>query len=376
MRLPLTRPDIRSEQVSADLAAIIDSGTLTKGPFVAEFERLLAARLGVEFCFTTTSATTALHLSLVAGGIQAGDEVLVSDFTFPATANAVVQVGATPVFVDCLAGSYTLDVEHAASLVTDRTRAIIPVDPFGQPADLAAVADLARSAGLFVVEDAACAIGAAWSDRPCGSWPQTGCFSFHPRKVITTGEGGAISTDDPDLADRIAVLRNHGGRLVGGKQVFEDCGFNYRMSELQAALGASQMRRLDDILEGRARPAKLYHDVLASSPWVTTPSFPPEASPVWQSFVVEVRAGISREDLRHELAAVGIETTLGTYALHTQPAYERFGCRPGMLPNSQRLQEQTLTLPLFAAMGEDEVSAVATALDASVETIEGRGYRR
>ena len=374
--LPLTRPDLRFEEVSADLESIIDSGTLTKGPYVAEFEKLLAARLGVAFCFTTTSATTALHLSLIAGGIVPGDEVLVSDFTFPASANAVVQSGATPVFVDCSPGSYTLDVEHAASLVSDRTRAIMPVDPFGQPADLAAVAELARRAELFVVEDAACAIGAAWSDRPCGSWPQTGCFSFHPRKVITTGEGGAISTNDPDLADRIAVLRNHGGRLAEGKIVFEDCGFNYRMSELQAALGVAQMRRLDEILDARARPVDLYRDVLSSSPWVTYPASPPEATPVHQSFVVEVRTGISREDLRLELATLGIETTLGTYALHTQPAYQRFGYQPGMLPNSQRLQSQTLTLPLFAGMGEREVATVAAALDASVERIEGRRVGR
>jgi len=367
-RLPLIRPDIGFAEVEADLRAILDSGQLTSGPYVRRFEAALAEAVGVRHAISTTSATTALHLGLVALGVGPGDEVLVSDFTFPASGNVVVEVGAVPVLVDCRAGGFDLDVEHAASLVNDRTRAVLAIDPFGQPADLPALVDLCRAHGLHLVEDAACALGASRQGTACGAWPDVGCFSFHPRKVVTTGEGGAVTTDDDALADRLRLLRNHGGRrgpAVGLE--FVEHGFNYRLSEIPAALGLAQMGRLDAILADRARTASCYDQRLAGVAGVTVPATPPGS--VWsnQSYVVLLDEAVDRDAVVAALAASDIETTLGTYALHAQPAFARYGYAPGDLERSWAAQQRSLTLPIVPAMPDHQVDRVVDALAAAIE---------
>ena len=207
LALPCTDQDELEE-----IRAVLATGYLTQGPKVAEFERLVAARVGSRYAFAMSSCTTALHLSLVVAGVGPGDEVLVSDFTFPATANVVVQQGARPVLVDIDLDTLAMSVDDAATRVTARTKAIVPVHPFGLAADMDPILALAARHGLAVIEDAATAIGATYWGRPCGSLGQLGCFSFHPRKVITTGEGGMITTSDEGLAERIRLLRSHGGR--------------------------------------------------------------------------------------------------------------------------------------------------------------------
>lgn len=367
-RLPLIRPDITFAEVEADLRAILDSGQLTSGPYVQRFEAALAEAVGVRHAVSTTSATTALHLGLVALGIGPGDEVLVSDFTFPASGNVVAQVGAVPVLVDCRPGAFDLDVDHAASLVTERTRAVLAVDPFGQPADLPALVELCRARGLHLVEDAACALGASRSGTACGAWPDLGCFSFHPRKVVTTGEGGAVTTDDDDLADRLRLLRNHGGRrgpAVGLE--FVDNGFNYRLGEIPAALGLAQMARLDAILADRARTAACYDERLHRVKGVTVPATPPGS--VWsnQSYVVLLDDEVDRDAVVAAMASHGIETTLGTYALHAQPAFARYGYAPGDLRESWAAQQRSLTLPIVPSMPLDEVDRVVDALAVAID---------
>lgn len=364
--LPIIRPDVTFDEVADDVRSILDSGLLTGGPFVARFERLLADRLGVAEAVATTSATTALHLSLVAIGVQPGDEVLVSDFTFPATGNVVVQLGARPVLVDSRTDAFDLDVEVAAGLVTSRTRAIVPVDPFGQPADYAAVKRLAEESGIAVVQDAACALGSVQDGVPCGSWPWPTCFSFHPRKVVTTGEGGVITTDDPTLAERLRLLRSHGGVSADVGMTFLENGFNYRLAEVPAAIGLAQLVRLDAIIADRRATAARYEELLASVEGVVLRL--PGDSEQWsyQSFVVLLDDGVDRDSVVTALRSKGIETTLGTYALHSHPAFARFGYHPGDLPNSWLAQQQSLTLPLLPSMSASDLDRVVDGLSSAV----------
>ena len=366
MKLPLIRPDITYEEVAADVEAILRSGQLTSGPYVAAFEAQIAAAVGVEHAVTTTSATTALHLALAAVGVLPGDEVLVSDFTFPASGNVIVQLGAIPVLVDSEPDRFVLDLDDAKSKVTARTRAIMPVDPFGQPAPMTAVVELANAHDLAVVEDAACALGSSIDGKACGSWPGAGCFSFHPRKVVTTGEGGAVATNDAALAARLRLLRNHGGEPGGVGQNFVENGFNYRLGEIPAALGSAQLRRLDEIIGDRRRAAACYSRALDGVVGVTVPH--PAENELWthQSFVVMLDDAIDRDGVQRALGAREIETTLGTYAMHAHPSFARFGYSPGDLPNAWRYQQQSLTLPLPPRLTEADVERVVRELEVAI----------
>ncbi len=366
--IPIIRPDVAFADVADDFEQILDSGQLTGGPFVAAFEAAIANRVGVEHAITTTSATTALHLCLAALGVGPGDEVLVSDFTFPASGNVIVELGATPVLVDSAADSFALDVDLAAELVTERTKAIMPVHPFGQPADLEAIGRLAADHDLVVVEDAACALGSSWRDVACGS-AHPGCFSFHPRKVVTTGEGGAVTTDDPALADRLRLLRSHGAVPAAVGMEFVANGYNARLGELPAALGLSQMARLDGILADRRMTARRYDELLADVPCIEARAEP--AGQIWshQSYVVMLGEEVGRDDVVRALRSRGIETTLGTYAMHAHPAFARFGYAAGDLPNSYRAQRRSLTLPLLPRMDPESVELVVAELAVIVEEL-------
>jgi len=364
--IPLTRPLVDFDDVLEDFRRIVESGQLTGGEYVAGFEADVAAYVGVAHAVATTSATTALHLALAAAGVGAGDEVLVSDFTFPASGNAIAQCGATPVLVDCAAGSFLLDLEDAERRITPRTRALMAVDPFGQPCDLAAAAALCEQHGLRLIEDAACALGAEAGGRRCGAFAGAAAFSFHPRKIITTGEGGMVTTDDPALAERLALLRNHGGTRAEVGMRFEAHGFNYRMSELQAAMGRAQMRRLDELLAGRRAAARAYDRALTDVGAVSVPAAGSQGA-TYQSYVLLLADGIDRDAVSLALRAAGIETTLGTYAMHAHPAFAHYGYRAGDLPHSHRAQEQSLTVPLWPGMGEEVVEEVVAALVAAVE---------
>lgn len=365
-RIPLTRPLTDFDDVAEDFRRIVESGILTGGPFVAGFEADVAAYVGATHAVATTSATTALHLVMIASGLGRGDEVLVSDFTFPASGNTIAQCGALPVLVDCLPDSFLLDLDHAETLVTSRTRALMVVDPFGQPCDLDGAAALAERHGLLLIEDAACALGAHRGERRCGSWPGAGCFSFHPRKIITTGEGGMVTTSDANLAERMRLLRSHGGvRTPVGLQ-FEEHGFNYRLSELQAALGRAQMLRLEEMLAGRRTAAQAYECALAPLEDLDLPVSQGPGS-TFQSFVVMLRDGIDRDQVTVAMRDAGIETTLGTYAMHAHPAFASYGYQPGDLPHSHRAQRQSLTLPLWPAMSNDVIERVATELSTALQ---------
>lgn len=363
--IPLIRPDLRFEEVAADIERIIDSGILTNGKYVEELELAVAERVGAEHAVATTSATTAMHLGLACHEIGAGDEVLISDFTFPATGNVVASLGATPVLVDSRSDTFCLDVERALDLVTPRTRAIIAVHPFGQPVGLDELALFVDKAGIVCIEDAACALGSYDQGRHCGSL-FTGCFSFHPRKVVTTGEGGMLTTNDDVLADRARRLRNHGGIPSRPAMEFVDRGFNYRMAEVPAAMGLAQLRRLDAILEHRRSVAAAYQRDLERVEGIDLRLELPGQTWSFQSFVVMVADNIDRDSIITAMRARGVETTIGTYALHSQPAYAGYGYAPGDLPNSFAAQGNSLTLPLPPDLSDSGVDRVVQALKESI----------
>ena len=363
LALPCTDDDEINE-----LRDVLASGHLAQGPKAVEFERLVARRVGTKYAFATTSGTTALHLSLVALSIGPGDEVAVADFTFPATANVVVQQGATPVLVDIDLDTFTINIDDLAAKITSRCKAIMPVHAFGLSADMDPVIELARTHRLSVVEDAACAIGATYFGKPCGGMGTLGCFSFHPRKMITTGEGGMIATDDDSIAERIRLLRNHGGIPNGNRCIFEEAGFNYRMSDLQAAVGVAQMRKLDTLIAGKLELAARLDEKLRAVDGVTVRPQPAWGGNIFQSYVVLLDEAIDRDVVIRTMKEKGIETTLGTYALHAEPFFQKaYGYRPGELPNSYRAYRNALTLPLYPPMVEADLDKIVHALKWAIQ---------
>ncbi|OPZ90782.1 MAG: UDP-4-amino-4-deoxy-L-arabinose--oxoglutarate aminotransferase [candidate division TA06 bacterium ADurb.Bin417] len=306
-----------------------------------------------------SSGTAALHLSLLACGIGPGDEVLVPAFTFPATANVVELAGARPVLVDVDPESFNLDPDRLEAALTPRTRAIMPVHLFGNPAEMEAILALAGKHGLAVIEDAAGAFGSRGRDRACGSFGAAGCFSFHPRKLITTGEGGLVVTGDPALADRLRRLRNHGLDAAGA---FQAAGFNYRMTELAAALGLNQLPEVDRMLAERQELAAAYRSRLAGLPGLAFQRVAGDSLSAWQAFVVRID-GRENRPLVAELKRAGVEANIGTYAIHRLDYYARkYGYRPEDYPNADRLYRFCLALPFYNGIPAPDLEVSARAL--------------
>ncbi|HOD04987.1 MAG TPA: DegT/DnrJ/EryC1/StrS family aminotransferase [Anaerolineaceae bacterium] len=351
-----------------EITSVLSTGYLTQGPKTAQFEQAVADYVGCRHAFAMSSCTTALHLALASLDIAPGDEVLVADFTFPATANVVVQQGAVPVLVDICLDTWTIDPDDLARKITPRTRAIIGVDAFGCAADWDAVQAVADRHNLPVIEDAATAIGTTYHDRFCGNLTTLGCFSFHPRKVITTGEGGMITTNDDALADRIRLLRSHGGVRDGFWFRYEAAGYNYRLSDIQGALGVAQMEKLSWLISERRRLAALLCDRLTDISGIHLPVNPAWDGHIYQSFVILLDDRLDRNRLIARMRELGVETTLGTYALHDQPFYQRtFGYVSGQLPQSHKAFCQTVTLPLYPQLTLADLDLIAASLRQAVE---------
>ncbi len=360
MRLNIPFTDERELE---EISKVLATGYLTQGPKTAEFEQKVAEYIGCKYAFAMSSCTTALHLSLVVVGIQPGDEVLVSDFTFPATANVVVQLGAKPVLVDIDLDTFTMNPEDLQSKISGKTKAIIPVDAFGCAANYDPILKIAAENNLPIIEDAATAIGAKYNDRFCGNLTTLGCFSFHPRKVITTGEGGMITTNNPALVEKIKLLRSHGGVKVGSWYKYEAAGFNYRLSDIQGAIGVAQMEKLPGIILRKRELAQALSQRLAGIPGIQTPAEPKWGGHIFQSYVIMVAKNTNRDDVVEKMKERGIETTLGTYALHDQPFFQReFGYRSGELSNSHSAYQQTITLPLYPQMNEADLDLIMASL--------------
>lgn len=361
-KIPLVKPEFDSRKIAQDLKAIATSGILTRGKYLVRFEGQLVNYLKVKYVFATSSCTTALHLALLAANIDPGDEVLTSDFSFPATGNVVVQVGAKPVFVDIDLETLCINIEDLKKKITSKSKAIMVVHAFGYPANMTKIRQIARKNKLILIEDAACALGSKHKNKLLGTWGDIGCFSFHPRKNITTGEGGAIVTNNPKIAKQIDILRNHGGVKKGHQWEFVKPGYNYRLSELQAALGTQQMPRIDQITRFRQEIAKKYLRQLKDVSGLILPQEPKDGFFNWQSFVVLLPQNINRDQVIEKLHRKKIESVLGTYAMHSQRSFRGYGYEAGDLPNSYFAYRQSLTLPLFAKMTDKELEYVVNTL--------------
>jgi perosamine synthetase len=350
------------------------TGWLTQGPKVAEFERAFAERHRIEHALATTSCTTGLHLILAAMGIGPGDEVIVPAFTWVATANVVLYCGATPVFADVDLETYNVDPADVARKVTERTRAVIAVHLFGLCADIGAIRSVVP-AGVAIIEDAACAAGASYQGVPAGGLGDAAAFSFHPRKSVTTGEGGMVTTNDSALALVMEQMRNHGAstseeqRHRGPRPYllseFNLLGFNYRMTDLQGAVGLVQLAKLDHFIAERQRFAERYRDRLQRLGWLRMPLFG-DGGHAWQAFVTYVdpqNAPLPRNELMERLQAAGIATRPGTHAVHMLGLYrERFGLSPDDFPGARDCDSNTMAIPLHNRMSEDDYDYVIDTL--------------
>jgi len=351
------------------------SGWLTQGPKVAEFEREFAQRHHVRHALATTSCTTALHLILAALGIGPGDEVIVPAFTWVATANVVLYCGATPILVDVLEDSFNIDPESVRRKITPRTKAVIAVHLFGLCADM----DLLRAilpTGMPIIEDAACAAGAMYKGTSAGGLGLAAAFSFHPRKSITTGEGGMVTTNDPSLADTANMLRNHGAsvseeqRHLGPKPYlladFNLLGFNYRLTDLQGAVGLTQLAKLDRFVTERDQWASFYIRELSELDWLRMPARPSDGTHAWQAFVTYVdpqKASMPRNEIMERLQAKGISTRPGTHAIHMLGYYrDRFGFQPDDFPIAKGCDLNTMAIPLHNRMSPEDYHYIVAAL--------------
>ncbi len=375
--VPFARPFYGPEE-EALVARVIRSGWVSQGEQVERFERRVATFAGAAEAVATNAATTALILALRTQGVGPGDDVICPSFTCMATANAIIALHARPVFVDIDPRTYNLDVAHVAAAVTPRTRAILGVDQIGLPADWNALADLARRYGVALVEDAACALGAEYHGRRVGGlgWPTV--FSFHPRKIVSTGEGGMVLFADAAHAERARRLRSHGAaisdrvRHQSGGSVdtdYPEPGYNFRLTDLQGALGAVQMERLEWLLAERRRQARLYDEALGGLEPLETPWTPPGCRPAYQSYLLRLRPACRWRpaELVRQLVAHGIACRTGIEPLHLGPYFRQR--QPGLhLPQSERAARTTLFLPIFPGLTEAQQTYVIETLTRLVRT--------
>ena len=341
----LASPDVGAEELDA-VREVLESGALTMGPKVAELEELVAAACGVEHAVAVSNGTAALHLAVLALGVGPGDEVIVPAYTFPATASVVRLAGAEPVLVDVDPATFNLDVDRVYDAVTPRTRAVLAVHLFGRPLDWAALQS-AVSPEIQLIEDAAGALGARWQGMPCGGLGVLACLSFHPRKIVTTGEGGAVTTADAELAASVRRLRHHG---LDSENDIATPSTNYRLADILCAVGIPQLRRLDELLAARTRIAEGYAERLRGV--VETPSADEGDTHGWQAYVVRLDR---RDEALAALRAEGIEVQIGTYALHRFSAY----ADQGPFPGADAAFERALALPLHSRLTESELDRVA-----------------
>jgi perosamine synthetase len=366
--IALGQPTVGDEELAA-VAEVFRSGWLAgQGPACREFEAEFAQALGVGHAVAVSNCTAALHLALLAYRVGPGDEVIVADHTFPATGHAVLYAGAKPVFADVLPSTGCVDPASVAALIGPRTVGVIAVDNAGLPADYAHLAAIAGHHGLFLIEDAACAAGATYRGVPAGRLAPVACFSFHGRKGITSGEGGALVTDDAELA---AIARSRQAFGISSAlaratdrglpvPAFTDLGHNYKLSDIAAAIMRVQLRRLPDLLARRRQIAAGYQALLGDLPMLRLPSVPADREHAWQSYVLLLADEFDRGDVAGRLREQGIGCNIGTYACHLQPVY----ASTQHCPVSRHLFEHGIAIPMHANLTDEQVERVATTLRA------------
>ncbi len=379
MNIPITKTNFTEKEFEA-IQKPLKSGWVVQGPFVKEFEKKWSEFTGARHSIAVSNCTTGLHLSLAANGIQPGDEVIVPSFTWIATANAVEYLKAKPVFCDVELSTFNIDPWKVESLITKKTRAIIPVHLFGLPAKMNEIMELAKRFNLFIVEDAACGFGARYLGNHVGNFGTTGCFSFHPRKAITTGEGGIITTNDDSLADLLRAMRDHGAtvsdfqRHFGAKPYllpeFPNLGYNYRMTDIQASIGSSQMDRAEFIHNRRIEIAQKYFEALKTVSWLKTPEVEEKITHGFQSYVclfvpeeitlINVfEVNKQRNKFMEYLQQAGISTRPGTHAVHFLKYYrDKYNIKHEDFPNSFIADHCSITFPLYPSMTDEEFNYI------------------
>lgn len=371
-RLNVMQPWLGEEEATA-LAEVIASGWVAQGPRVAAFEEAFAASQQASYAVATSNCTTALHLAMVVTGVGRGDDVIVPSFSFIATANAPTYVGARPVFADVDPVTGNLTAASVQAALTPRTKAVIAVDQGGVPVDLRSIRAVCDPRGIVVVEDAACGAGSTYHGRPVGAGAEIAAWSFHPRKILTTGEGGMLTTSNPEWAARARKLREHAmsvsaaarhASVLAPAEEYDEVGFNFRMTDLQAAVGLVQLGRLPEVVARRRELARAYAKAIEEIPGLRAVADPPWGTTNFQSFWVEVGSDypLDREGLLAALAQADISARRGIMAAHRQPAYTGRDTGEVPLPVTARLTDRTLILPLFHQLSESEQARVVEVL--------------
>ena len=362
LKIPLLRPYFDSEEIE-EIKKVLDSGWVTQGPKVKEFEDKITEYLGVKYAIAVTNCTSALHLALLSIDVKEKDEVLVADYTFPATGHVVLYCGAKPVFVDVDLKTYNINSELIKEKITDKTKAIIPVHTFGQPAEMDAIMEITEDYNLKVIEDAACALGAKYKNKYAGTIGDIGCFSFHARKGVTTGEGGMVVTNNKNLAEKIRKLSVFGMTSAWDREKsdrffipeFTELGYNYKMSDITAAVGAAQLRKIDKIIERKRALAKYWDEKLQEIESIASPYVSENVKHIYQSYIALVDKRINRNKLIEILMKKGIQTQIGTYASHIQPVYNS----NQKCPNSLNIFNRSLALPMYYMLEEEDIDMAA-----------------
>ncbi|HYM94891.1 MAG TPA: DegT/DnrJ/EryC1/StrS family aminotransferase [Chitinophagaceae bacterium] len=371
--IPIATPSMGEEEWIA-VKEPIEKGWLTQGPKVKEFETLFAQMHNVKHALAVSNCTTALHLALLACGVGEGDEVIVPSFTWVATANAVLYCNATPVLVDIDIKTFNIDINEIEKKVTSKTKAIIPVHLFGLCADIDNIRE--KFPRLKIIEDGACASGANLHEKPAGSMGDVGCFSFHPRKSVTCGEGGMLTTNDDNIAAYLDMLRNHGASISEEQRhhgpkpyllaAYDIIGYNYRMTDLQGAVGFVQLKKLNSFIEERNQWAQYYSEQLVNVKWLHTPQVPEGFRHGWQSYVTyvdEAKAPMKRNEIMEILQQRGISTRPGTHAIHMLGAYvKKFGYKPQDFPSAFAADQYSMAIPLHNKMVKEDFDYIIQAL--------------
>jgi len=371
MKIPVAKPYLAKEEAQSAYDTIL-TNWVTQGPRVQEFEEKFAGYVGAKYAVAVSNCTTALHLAMIVSDVKEGDEVICPSMSYIATANSIKYVGATPVFAEVVSETYNIDPTHAEKLITAKTKAILIVHQIGLPADIDAFKEICRKHKLTLIEDAACAAGSSYKNKKIGFHSDLVCFSFHPRKVITTGDGGMITTNNESFYNRLKLLRQHGMsvndrvRHNSSTVIIEDhleVGYNYRLTDIQAAVGIKQLERLDWIIEERRKIAQKYQEAFKNIEFIRLPLEPEGYITNWQSYALYLKPDcpVKRNDLMQKLLDKGISTRRGVMTSHRESAYKKQKLiHP--LPVSEDASDNSIVLPLYIPMSDEEINYVVNSI--------------
>jgi len=357
-RIKLIEPVVGQDELRM-IRKVLESGWLTEGPVTEEFEEKVKKFVGVKYAVATTSCTTAFELALRVLDIGPGDEVIVPDFTYPATGNIVEWIGAKPVLVDVDLFSYNVDPQEVEKAITKNTKCIMPISWGGNPLNMLPLNELKEKHNLFIVEDAACSLGAEYNGKKTGTMADITCFSFHPRKIITTGEGGMAVTDNSAYAEKLKSFKKFGMTTTNGEIKFVRGGTNYKLSDILSAVGVAQIKKINTIIKRRIELASYYNKLLAEVNSIRPPEKRENTKHVYQTYAAYIEKEGARDRLIADLCKKNIETQIGTYALHLQPSYKKVR-KIGKLKKAQKLYQNLLALPMSHSMTKKDQEYVVS----------------